>query len=409
MAAKKRLPLEGIRVADFCRIQAGPLATAWLGAMGAEVIRIESRAAHDTLRVSQTQRSASSGVEYNKSATWMSLNYSKKSCNLNLRHPRAVELAKEIIKKCDIVTENYATGVMDRLGLDYESLRKIKPNIIMISTSGPGRTGPEKDYVAYAFTIHAYSGLAHISGHPGRNPYALGVMWSDSLAPLTAAYAVLAALYHRDQTGQGQHLDVSMTEATTALIPEAILDYTMNGRVRGTLGNGHECFAPYGLYRCLGEDKWLAIGVENEAQWKALRRALGHPAWAKDPKFADEFSRWQHRAELDALITTWTKGRTPQEATALLQKAGVPAGPSNNVADLDTDPQLDARNFFVPMEHAAMGKGRLARIPWKTGAKPQGQYTPPPLMGEHNEYVFCDLLGMTREEMETLIKQQVIN
>ncbi|MBI4216893.1 MAG: CoA transferase [Chloroflexi bacterium] len=402
------LPLDGIRVADFTRIQAGPLATHWLVILGAEVIKIESLKAMDLSRRT-VQGRREDNPDPNKSTGFMATNAGKKSCTLNLTTPRGQELARELIQKCDIVAENYATGVMERFGLDYQSLKKIKPDLIMVSTSGPGRTGPEKDDVAYAPTIHANSGLAHISGHPGQNPISLGIMWSDVITPLNAACAILAAVYHRAMTGQGQHIDVSMTEATVSLTPEPLLEYLMTGSFSEALGNRDYRYAPSNIYRCRGDDAWVAISVSSEEEWKALCRALGHPAWAKGPKFADNYSRRQNEKELDRHIGEWTKTKTPQEITRLLQAAGVAAGPTLAVDQLFRDPQLNERGFFVPIEYEPIGKGFMARMPYKLGQpNPPGQYLPPARLGEHNPYVFGQLLGLSGEEIENLVQDQII-
>lgn len=403
-----KLPLEGIRIADFTRIQAGPQAQVWMATLGAEVIRIESRNAADTLR--QLRGAAGGAPTLDTAPGFYALSLSKKSCNLNLRLPRAVELAKEIIKTCDVVAENYAPGAMERLGLDYQSLKKIKPNLIMLSTSGLGQTGPDAGYAAYAATIHVLSGLSSLTGYPGeeRPPALMALMWSDALTATTGAFALLAALHHRHKTGQGQHIDLSMNEATVAFLPEPFLDYTMNGHVRGFVGNRDESAAPHGVYRCQGEDKWVAIAVSDEDEWRAFCRATGHPRWLADPRFADAYSRLQHQDELDALVTGWTKGRTPQEVTATLQGAGVAAAPAANMVDFLADPQLKDRNFFARTDQPPIGVGTAARVPWKLGPKPEGVHRAGPNMGEHNHYVFGEILGLSAEEIEQLIKEQVI-
>ncbi|MBI4216895.1 MAG: CoA transferase [Chloroflexi bacterium] len=404
----KRLPLEGIRVADFTRIQAGPQAQAWMAHLGAEVIRIESHTAADTLR--QMRGAAGEDRTLNRAPGFYAFSFGKKSCNLNLRHPRAVELAKGIIKTCDVVAENYAPGAMERLGLDYQSLRKIKPNLIMLSTSGLGQTGPDAGYAAYAATIHALSGFSSLTGYPGeeRPPALMAMMWSDALTATTGAFALLAALHYRKRTGQGQHIDLSMNEATVDFLPEPFLDYTMNGRVRGFVGNRDEAAAPHGVYRCQGEDKWVAIAVSDDQEWQAFCRATGHSEWASDPRFADAYSRWHHQEELDVLVTQWTKKHIPQEVTEVLQRAGVAAAPSANIVDFLADPQLRARNFFMEVEQPPIGKGTAAVVPWKLGPKPDGVRKAGPNMGEHNHYVFHDILGLSEEEIEKLIKDQVI-
>lgn len=403
-----RLPLEGVRVVDFTQIQAGPQSTVWLAVMGAEVIKVESRQRPDLLRLYSQARDGRPDAGLNCSPVFSSLNMSKKNCTLNLTQPRARELFKELVKRSDVVVENFSSGVMERLGLDYPSLVRVKPDIIMVSVSGPGRTGPERNYLAYAAVIHAHTGLCSLSGYPGGPPNLMGVMWSDVLAGQTAALAILAALRHRRRTGEGQYLDCAMSEATLAVMPEAVMDYTINGRVRGCEGNRDESMAPHGCYPCKGEDAWVAVAVATDEQWQALCRVMDDPSWARDTRFADGLGRWHNREEIDQHLAAWTVNYPAREVMALLQGAGIPAGPSCAVPDLLADPHLRARDFFWEMDHAEMGKAPLLRLPWRTDGEPAGRYAPSPLLGEHNDYVFRTLLGMTEEELARLTEEKVI-
>ena len=403
-----RLPLEGVRVIDFTQIQAGPQSTLWLAVMGAEVIKIESRQRPDLLRLYAQARDGKSDVGLNRSPYFSSLNLSKKDCTLNLTQPRAISLFKEIVRRSDVVVENFSSGVMDRLGLDYPSLKQVKEDIIMLSLSGPGRTGPEKSYLAYAAVIHAFTGLCSLSGYPGGPPGQMGVMWSDVLAGQTAAFAALAALHHRARTGQGQYIDVSMSEATLAAMPEAIMAFTMNRRVRGCEGNRDESMAPHGCYPCQGEDKWVAIAVEDDAQWRSLCRIMGNPAWTREPRFADALGRWEHQEDLDRLMGVWTSNHTPYRIMEMLQEAGIAAGPSYSVTDLLHDPHLKERGFFCEVNHPEMGKAPLVRTPWNVNGEAAGRYEPSPLIGEHNDYVFRTLLGMSQEEIDRLVEEKII-
>jgi benzylsuccinate CoA-transferase BbsF subunit len=236
----------------------------------------------------------------------------------------------------------------------------------------------------------------------------MGGFWIDCLAAQTAAYAVIAALHHRSRTGEGQYIDLAMNEVMLSLLPEAVMDYTMNQRVRGRMGNRDDILAPHGCYRCQGEDKWVAIAVTNEEEWRALCHALGRKEWLEDERFADQLQRWNNQEELDALITEWTKGRTAHEVMEILQKAGVPAGPSANVDQMVDDPQLRERDFFVEIDHPLMGKGLYASLPIRLSACARGNYSPAPMLGEHNSYVFHELLGMPEEEIARLVEEEVI-
>jgi benzylsuccinate CoA-transferase BbsF subunit len=404
----KSLPFEGVRVVDFSQIQAGPQATMWLAVMGAEVIKIESRQRPDLLRLYGQIRDGKADSGLNRSSVFAALNLSKKDCTLNLTRPKAVELVKKIVGISNVVVENFSSGVMERLGLDYASLRQVKPDIIMLSVSGPGRTGPEKNYLAYASIIHAFSGLCSLSGYPDGPPNQMGVMWSEVLAGQTGAFAVVAALHHHARTGQGQYIDLSMSEATLSMMPEAVMDYTMNQRVRGCEGNRDDIMAPHGCYPCRGEDQWVAITVEDEQQWRAFCRVIGDPAWTLEERFADPISRWQNQDDLDRLVADWTRNQCRSEITTRLQEAGIAAGPSCTVTDLLNDPHLKERGFFCEVDHPEMGRAPLPRPPWNVDGKACGIYKSAPLLGEHNDYVFRTLLGLSQDEIDRLVEDKVI-
>lgn len=391
------LPLEGIRVVDFSQIQAGPQCTLWLGVMGAEVIKVESQQRPDLLRQYARTRYGGPDVGLNRSPIYSSLNLNKKSCTLNLTQPRAIELVKDIVSLSDVVVENFSSGVMERLGLDYDSLRQVKPDIIMLSISGLGRTGPERNYLAYAAIIHAFTGLCSLSGYPGDTPNLMGVMWSDVLAAQTAAFAVVAALHHRSRTGQGQYIDLAMSEATLSLIPEAVMDYTMNGRVRGCEGNRNDIMAPHGCYPCQGEDKWVALAVANDEEWQAFCQAVGRPEWTVDERFADQLGRWQNQDEIDRLVAEWTLRHTRHQVMEVLQRFGIAAGPSTTAIDLLDDPHLRERGFFFETNHPEMGKHILVRTPWNVNGQTTGKYEPAPL------------LGLTQAEIDSLVEEKVIH
>jgi len=401
-----RLPLEGIRICDFTWVWAGPYATMLLSMMGAEVIKIESSRRPDQIRTAATGADGVAGL--NRSASFNSLNCAKKSCTLDLTKPKGVELAKELIKISDVVTENFSTGVMERFGLSYEELKKLKPDIIAYSSSIPGRIGPKNYYTGYAVESHSLSGAASITGRPGGPPIHIGAAYGDLITGSHGALAILAALHHRDQTGEGQFIDMSMTEAVAVTIPEAIMDYTMNGRVRGRRANKDDFMAPHGCYPCRGEDKWVAIAISNEQEWRAFCRAIGKPEWTKDEMFADGYRRWANQEELDKLVGSWTKDYTHYEVMEILQRAGVPAGPSVNVEELVNDRHLKQRHFFIETDHSEVGKRTMLDLPWKFGSLSDREYRAGPCLGEHNDYVFGELLGLSKEEIARLVEEEVI-
>jgi benzylsuccinate CoA-transferase BbsF subunit len=329
------------------------------------------------------------------------------SVTLNLKTDRGAELAKRLIAISDVVVDNFKAGIMDRLGLGYPVLREIKPDIIMLSASSHGAIGPEKGYIAYAVTMGALSGLSEMTGYEGGPP---AVMRSSAdLRPGTsAAFAILAALNHREETGEGQFIDFSAREALSSPLGEIIMDYTMNGRVRTRSGNRDDCMAPHNCYRCKGEEKWTSIAVSSDDEWEVLCRAMGNPAWAADGRFADQLGRWQNREELDRMIESWTENHTPYDLMDMLQTAGVAAVPAFSNEELFNDPHCKARECFAPVDHPEEGELYIVAPPWKFSETPAEATMAAPLLGEHNRYVFGELLGVSEEQISQMEADKVL-
>lgn len=404
---QRNRPLAGLRVAEFGWALAVPHATAWLGCLGAEVIRIESNTRLDLTRLSPA--GAADGVPgVNRSAFFNGLNYGKKSITLNLTHPDGIALAKELIKRSDILAENFSVGTMEKLGLGYEALRSLRPDIIVLSGTPLGRDGPERFATGWGPNTQAYSGLPYITGYEHDAPSGIGGNWPDYMIGTAMVFAILAALRHRSRTGQGQLLEFSMAETVATMIPEAILDYTMNGRDGVRLGNRHPSMAPHGVYPCSGNDKWVAIAVQSDQEWHDLRRALGNPAWARDPAFDTAAGRRQRQDDLDTHLAAWTRQHTHYEVMNLLQRVGIAAAPCLDVYELVADPQLQERQFLVELEHKEVGKRLVAGLPARLSRMPEFDYAPAPLLGQHNRDVFCGLLGISPTEFEQLQQHQVI-
>lgn len=401
-----QLPLEGVRVADFGWILAAPQCTAWLGVMGAEVIRIESRQRLDPIRFLGQNPRDPKGPD--GSPLFNGLNYSKKGITLNLGHPRGAALAKEIVRRSDIVVENFTAGMMKRWGLGYEELCQVKPDIIMVSGSPLGQYGPDSHSVGWGPITQASAGICHLTGYPDGPPVSLGGTWPDYMVGVVMAYAVLAALYCRRRTGTGQYIDLAMAEVVTAMLPEAVMDYTMNRRDQGRRGNQDDVMVPHNVYRCRGEDAWVAIAVETEEEWQNFCHAAGHPEWAADARFRGRESRKAHEQELDQLITAWTRERDRLDITRLLQGAGVAATPVYDTESLIADPQFRHWNFLVTPGHPVTGDHPVAGIPGKYSAIDTLRYTPAPCLGQDNEEVFGTLLGLSREEIARLQEEKVI-
>jgi benzylsuccinate CoA-transferase BbsF subunit len=343
----------------------------------------------------------------NHSTVFNEMNLNKLSLTLDLKQPRSIEIVKKLVKMADVVTQNMRPGVMDRLGLSYEILRKIKPDIIMLSSSAVGGTGPERTYVGYAPTFAAMSGLAYVSGYPEGQPSTLsGAI--DTRVATTSAFAVLAALNYRQRTGRGQHIDLASSEAISCLVGDVFMDYTMNQRVKERNGNRDELMVPHNCYPCRGEDRWVTIAVSTEEEWQAFCKVLGDPRWTEDERFIDASSRRQNREELDKLVSEWTSQHTDYEVTDILQRAAVAASPTLKGDMVAEDPHVRERRILVEVNHPEIGERLVVGPPWRLSATPARVPHPSPLLGEHNQYVLGELLGMSQDEIDQLVEEHVV-
>jgi len=390
-------PLHGIRVLDFTWMLAGPYATRIFADFGAEVIKVQSK---------KTAR----GAESNLTGYFNTWNRNKRSITLDLSHSEAREMVLKLTEKSDVVIENFSPRVMPNWGLNYEKLKEVKPDLIMLSMSAMGQGGPWKDYVAFAPTLHALSGLTSLTSFEKDVPIGLGYAYADIVAGLYAAFAVLAALEYRDRTGQGQYIDLSEYEAICTLMGPSLLDASVNDKEILPHGNcpDHIVAAPYGCYPCSGTDKWCVIAVFNEKEWESLCRVLGHPDWTREEKFAAVAKRKENRKELDELLAKWTIQHTAEEVVSLLQEAGISSGVVQNAEDLSRDPQLMARDFFVPVQHPALGNTVSDRSPIRFEEDLSADWKAAPLLGEDNRYVFLELLGLTESELSSYAEKGII-
>ena len=389
------LPLAGIRVVDFSWIIAGPTCTRILALMGAEVLKVESQRRPDPSR-------AGGGASFHF------LNQSKKSVSLNLSTTHGLELAKELVSLSDVVIENFATGVIERLGLGYDVLKALRPDLIMLSSSGLGHTGPDRDHVAYGTLLQCFTGWSTLTGYPGGRPVTGGA-WSDPITGMLQAFLIACALHHRAGTGQGQYVDFSMAEAMCTMLPEAIMEFVMNGRVLSPAGNGDSVYAPHDVYPCRGDDRWVAIAVTSEKQWQSLCSTMGRLELVNDRRFSDAEGRRANKAALDHIIAQWTQGFTDGELTRRLQAAGVPAGPSMNATDVFNDPHLEARGFFQAHTGLEGQELRLPGLPWHFLPGPHPDARQAPALGQHNSHVLGEILGLSGEEIQALVSQQVVH
>ncbi|MCS6924663.1 MAG: CoA transferase [Candidatus Binatia bacterium] len=403
-----QLPLTGVRVADFGWILAVPHGTAWLGVMGAEVIKIESAQRPDLIRL--IGHPPGKPIDLDGSPYFNTLNFGKKSITLNLNHPKGVALAKELVRHCDVVTENFTVGNMKKWGLGYDDLCRIKPDLIMLSGTPLGQSGPESQCVGWGPHTQAYAGMCHLTGYPGGAPSGLGGTWPDFMIGVVMAFAIMSALHYRRRTGKGQYIDLAMAEVVMSMLPEAFADFNMNGRDRGRRGNRDDWMVPHNVYRCAGNDQWAAIAVNSEEEWRALCQTLGHPEWLTDPRFVDRQQRKANEEVLDTLIEAWTSQRSPLEVMHTLQAAGVAATPVYNTEGLCNDPQFQHRRYTLLIDHPVSGTVLAAGIPGLYSALPQEalQYTPAPRLGQHNDEIFGGLLGLSSAEIARLKEERVI-
>ena len=400
------LPLDGIRVVDFSWVWAGPFCAMQLAHLGAEVIKVESEARPDLgRRLPIYPRDMEPGL--NRSGYFNQWNQGKKSVRLNLALPEAVQVARRLVAESDVVIDNFATGVMDRLGLGHEDLERVKPDLVVASITGFGHSGPLKDYVGYGPAMAPIAGLSSLTGYPGGGPREVGISFGDPTAGITTAVAICAALIARAHTGRGQHIDVSLWEATTAIVAEGWMEYAMNGAEPPRIGNRDTWMSPHGCFRCAGEERWVTIACADETEWRALAGVIG-PELAEDPRFRCAPDRKANEDDLEECITAWTRARDPWEVTRTLQAVGVAAFPSMSPEDLVNDPHLQERGFFARLEHPEVGARTHAGIPWRLAFGPNGVRTPAPLLGAHTDEILRDFLGYSPQEIERMVTEKIV-
>jgi benzylsuccinate CoA-transferase BbsF subunit len=409
-----KLPLEGIRVADFTWVWAGPYCTLQLAHLGADVIRIETRTRPCITRVIPPWPEGKPGG-LNRSGYFNQYSQGKRSLTLNFKDPAASEIARRLVAKSDIVVNNFAHGVMDKLGFGYDALRQIKPDIIMASLSGYGDTGPYADYVAYGPAQVPLSGLSSLTGYKDWPPMHSGFSYGDPNAGVHGAFAILAALFHRAKTGQGQYLDMSQWESSMVVLPEGIMDYTMNAHEPERAGNTDPLMSPHGIFKCLDRperiagnviDQWVAIACADEVDWGRLARAIERPELTSDPKFATLAARKTNEDELEAAITAWTSTRRAAEVEAALQRAGIPAAVvADNRYLAAEDAHIRERDYFVNLEHPEIGKRQHCGMPWKLSRTETKVRAPAPMIGQHTDEVLTELLGYSSDQVAKMRAQ----
>jgi crotonobetainyl-CoA:carnitine CoA-transferase CaiB-like acyl-CoA transferase len=400
----RRLPFEGIRVLDFGWIFAVPHATGWLGSMGAEVIRIESMRAPDLVRF----LTGTNGViGPNLSGVFHSINFSRKSLALDLSRTEAQQIARRLVQHSDVITENYTVGNMRKYGLDYERVRKLKPNIIMMSGTPLGQDGPFARTVGFGPTTQAFAGLCHLTGYPGGFPCGIGGTWPDFAVGTAMVFFLLAALHHRDRTGEGQYLDLSMAETVTTMIPEAMMDFFMNGRDEGPKGNRDDSMAPHGVFPAAEEDRWIAIAIAGDDEFAALCDVLGTPSMAADREYMRLADRLRNVAMLESEVAARTRNFDRDELVRRLRERGIAAGPVYNTHEVMGDEAFRASGIMIEREHGESGTRAVPGLPVKFSAL-EPDYRGAPRIGQHSEEILSGLLGMGADEIARLREDKVI-
>ncbi len=415
--ASGKLPLAGMRVIDWSLYWAGPYLSMTLHDLGAEVIKIESpgnwdpmrtvidvnRYAGDKARPMTPQERSNVNQHYNE---W---NRGKLGLGVDLTDERGRQIVLDLAAQADVFVENHRPGAKAKLGIDYDDVAAVKPDIIYASISGFGQTEPERNAMALGAPVELASGLFSLNGYlHDETPAKTGFSYGDPVGALAALSAILLALRGRNKSGAGRYLDVAMRDALSFGIGAAFTDWSANGDVRSRRGNRHPVYAPQGVYRCAGDDEWVAISVRDNADWQALGAALGNPAWHGHPAFADAASRRLRHDQLDAQIESWTSQRSARDAESALQQAGVPAGAVLDFQQLGEDPQLAARGAFLEVEHPVFGKEVRASSQWARGEQPQQIDLPAPCFGQHNHELLSRLLGMDGDAIDLLERDGVV-
>jgi crotonobetainyl-CoA:carnitine CoA-transferase CaiB-like acyl-CoA transferase len=412
-------PLEGYRVVDMTEVWAGPMGTSLLGDLGAEVVRVESypRASMtrpvQLLTMNPAQRAAIPGDPsrpWDLSTTYHLSNRNKLGVALNVMHPRGRTLFERLIEMSDVFAIGYSAGTIARMGLDYETLSRINPRLIMVSMPGWGERGPYKGYATLGSGLDAFSGHLYLRGYPDSDPSTTttAVFHSDATGALVLAFAIMTALHYRERTGKGQYIDLSQAEVLMTHLARPILDWSMNQRVTPPIGNADPAACPHGAFPCAGEGEWVTIAARSDGQWQVLVKAMGGPAWAIEPGLGSVLGRLARRDDVERGVREWTSQRSASEVTEALMAAGVPAGPVYDIPSLLQDPHLRARDFWYTSDHPPANPYERAGALWRMTETPVQMKRATNNLGEHNREVFQGLLGVADAEFDELVAGAII-
>lgn len=410
-AASKRRALDGVRILDLSQVAIGPYATLLLTGLGAQVIKVESDRRADTSRgavkpTTQTQMNLYPGGDpgehpWNRATLFNQRNRGKLGITLDFTTPRGKDLILQLVSISDAIVENFRASVLERQGLDWNAIRRASPRIVYLKLSSQGASGPERDYGSLGSTLEQTAGIASITGYTDGIPLLTNETYPDPVAGILGAGALIGGLRRVRQTGRGQFIDLSQREATVGLLGEAMMDYALNGRVATPIGNRHQSMASHGVYPCKAVPSWIAIAIETDEQWQSLRSVMGDPEWSHDPRFDTVAGRWRHQDEIDACLAEWTACFDHKELTHELQRHGVPAGAVLDGLELLTDPQLVARGWWEQVTPPEIGAPfPMITPPWRMSGSPYQPLPAAPRLGEYNEFVYREILGLSAEEFE---------
>ncbi len=407
-------PLEGIRVIDLTQYLAGPQATLFLAGLGAEVIRVNNPRAKDPVADSPPY-AGSRGVSFQKQTeddigiAYLKRARNKKAVTLDIKSPRGLEICHDLVDRTDVLVENFGPGTSERLKIDYPALKSRKPDLIYCAISGYGATGPDSGLKGYDAVIQAASGLMNLTGFPDGPPIKAGSALGDSLGGTFAFGGIMAALFHRERTGEGQLVDISMVDCIFSLVFDEPMDCYEALGLPERMGNRIMRLSPFNSYET--KDGWIVIATGTDAHWRDLLRAIGRGDLIGDSRYADMSGRLKHNDEIDAILAEWTRQRETAGAIRQLREFGVICGPVRNIREILASPHMRARGMIENLAHPALGDlpGVHAQgFPIKLSATPGGYERPAPLIGQHNEEIFCGLLGMKKDEIEKLKSNGVI-
>ncbi len=399
--AKQRSLLEGVRVIDLTRVLAGPYCTMLLGDLGAEVIKIEAPGRGD-----DTRHWGPPFAPGGEAAYFLAVNRNKRSVTLNLKTPEGLDILKALIRQGDVLVENFRTGTLERWGLGYETLQELRPGLIYCSITGYGQTGPYRERPGYDFIVQAQGGFMSLTGPEGGEPYRAGVAIADLAAGMFAANAILAALFARGRTGEGQRIDIALLDSQVALLSYVASNYFVSGERPCRYGNAHPNIVPYEAFKA--RDQYFAFAAGNDLQWRRFCEAVGRPEWAEDERFATNAARLQNRKQVVQMLNDLFATKDAADWIQLCHEIGLPAAPINTVDQVFQDPQVLAREMVLEVEHPTAGRLKVLGSPLKVHTAPPEVRLPPPTLGQHTEEVLEAYLGYTREQVEALRRKGVV-